>query len=134
MNRPIKFRAWWKKEKKMLHNVQNFYDTLGRKANGNEEEPEQSFYGILTNPQFYVVMQFTGLLDRNGEEVYEGDILHRDNPKHFSMRRYVVVWDDDICGVVFEISGTSGQWINAYESDRYEVIGNIHANPELIGE
>ena len=73
--REIKFRAWWKASKIMLNNVQDFYDTLGDKRHGNEYEPVNSFGCILEEPDEYIVMQYTGLHDKNGKEIYEGDIV-----------------------------------------------------------
>lgn len=75
--------------------------------------------------------QFTGLTDRNGKEIYEGDII--------SLRGYVaeVRWNNNICAFCIRFSfeselGTSplGSWIDSRR--RCRVIGNIHDNPELM--
>ena len=87
-----------------------------------------------------IICQFTGLKDKNGKEVYCGDILQTSNTED----KTIDIWDKDehgytICsekegglGVVFN------NWYPDYDNDsvydwRYvEVIGNIYENPELI--
>ena len=75
-----------------------------------------------------VICQYTGLKDKNGVEIYEGDIL-KDQYEQF----YKVLWDD------FKISFQMEQF---YTKSRYsifptdllnmEIIGNIYENPELL--
>ena len=119
--RQIKFRAWWVEEKKMLHNAQNFYDGLNRRDNGNEYEPVQSFAEILESPDSYIAMQFTGLLDREGVEIYEGDILVFADWATKPRPQFVMSWCDEVAG--FTPYGPKKD---------YKVIGNIHQHPELL--
>lgn len=65
--REIKFRAWGRNEKKMLYGVEHTYDGY--------IVPMACFGGVLDCPDFYIVMQYTGLKDQNGKEIYEGDIV-----------------------------------------------------------
>ena len=81
--------------------------------------------------------EFTGLHDKNGKEIYEGDILRncsctcgRENCVHFDGELlYVVAWTRDTGFSPFN---------NGYESDNYKssknkvIIGNIYENPELL--
>lgn len=73
-----------------------------------------------------VVEQYTGSKDRNGKEIYEGDIL--DTPGG----RCKVVWSDGGWGYQFKVHRTD--WFDIVKDfhDKSEVIGNIHENPELL--
>lgn len=81
------------------------------------------------------LMQFTGLKDKNGKEIYEGDIVgiyHCSN----IVSTQEVKWNNIRCAVSLEPSiypvELLGDSIQLYEN-RYEVIGNIYENPELVG-
>jgi len=67
------------------------------------------------------LMQYTGLKDKNGKEIYEGDIVK-------------AVWEKEGFSVeipyIYQIFYGSNGW--ADEESRIEVIGNIHENPELV--
>lgn len=72
------------------------------------------------------VGQFTGLTDKNGIKIFEGDIYHQGD-KNIT---YTVVWND--CGIIGKQNGTSSFAGINYWLDRIEVVGNIHDNPELL--
>ena len=123
MNRIIKFRAWDKHNKKMSKVDALLLDTDEVMTSDNMGEPKMSYH--------YEIMQFTGLLDKNGKEIYEGDILRRGEGVSF------VVWCLD--GWRYNSWMPGGQEL--YMSvDRTrgashliaEVIGNIHESPELL--
>jgi len=105
--RELKFRAWDTKKNKMWD-----MEELGYFMFDNITEAETKFNSIL--------MQFTGLKDKNDKEVYEGDILLN---KCYGERQIIVKWVTD----GFNASSHSMGGIK-----QCEVIGNIYENPELI--
>ena len=91
--------------------------------------------------------QFTGLYDKNGKEIYEGDILRGDeypfNCDGVDNYFAEIVWADNVCGFYrlthknpnSTVRGIShGNWEQLDEDDikSFEIIGNIHDNPELL--
>ena len=95
-------------------------------------ETIQSFFFHI--PKNAHLMQSTGLLDKNGEEIYEGDVCH-------FLRRDSNVFDGDQKRT-FSVgwSSSQGRWgisdsnipLAHFESENLEVIGNIYENSELL--
>lgn len=119
MNREIKFRAWDSTLKQFLPNIQNHL--------GNDE---WAFGNILKeNGNRFNVNQYTGLKDKNGKEIYEGDII-----KYFNHR----FRDPIIHEVEYHSEGTSFSIPNLHTMEDFEpeegieIIGNIYENPELL--
>jgi len=116
----IKFRVWDKKEKQM-----NFTDKQmlrqGRAVQFNFMIPWRE--NIFSDE--WELMQFTGLKDINGVEIYEGDIvLHHDHPQ--PLPRVAIEWNDKTARFEPRIGlmSEAGEWL--------EVIGNVYENPELL--
>lgn len=124
MNDRFKFRAFYE--------GRYIYKDL---CDSNYYTSENKCIGIANNlPNDLIWEQCTGLKDKNGKLIYEGDILGGlfgapiawcDNGKSFCL---------SFCGECMACSGDV-MWAEVVESDdELEVIGNIHENPELLEE
>lgn len=133
--REIKFRVWDKKENKM-----NFTD------NATIKQGEAIFFNfmipwrknIFSNE--WELMQYTGLNDRSGKEIYEGDIVRTFNGiglVKWSSRGGSFIWDINN-GASGILTGENGTYIidafrDSKNGNEVKVIGNIYENPVLLG-
>lgn len=122
--REIKFRAWNECEKIMEYDIQEEYDG------------DLSCFGCYLNNEFWEVMQYTGLKDKNGVEIYDGDILR---VRHFTPQSKdgVALWCENVEVKYLEslaqfVTLDSSQKDNYIINELSEVIGNIYENPELL--
>lgn len=116
--RVIKFRAWYFKEKRMIdwREMKDETETIDiylEKRCSDISEP----------------MQFTGLTDKNGKEIFEGDIVEKSG-------KYLIQWRDKEARFhVHRLEDFQGfEWykVLTVELGTCEIIGNIHENPELL--
>lgn len=134
MSREIKFRAWDRQEKKMIYNgcvgagsscqlIIIEWDGSGFSLANAFGLPDGSNPTFGDNPkERFELMQFTGLLDANGKEIYEGDVL---------------------CFPKFEGTKNQSRWIMEWNEkearysvfspkDEAQIIGNIYENRNLL--
>ena len=132
--REIKFRVWDKELKHMHvcgtsihdsmiflgHNCQCVYYNL-QNGDGSSEKGN------------YILMQCTGLKDKNGKEIYEGDIVELKAENGCCNMLGKIIYDD--YDLAFELIDEEGnQEALWYTEQELEVIGNIYDNPELLEE
>lgn len=129
MNREIKFRAWHKDLKKMFKIGQITLE----KGTWNFEPNDRDFIGmsIPFQPSF-VLMQYTGLHDKNGKEIYEGDIVQGlfADQEELEIKGQVIYSNGQASYII--IASNNDEWELGY-LDNLEVISNIYDNPELLG-
>lgn len=129
--REIKFRAWDTQRKEMIYGVgiaptskvHDFSASTGSDGTTITANREESHY---------ILMQFTGLLDKNGKEIYEGDIVkYPPSNKNYwgQFVGEVSFGGEKIMQCGFVVLGLNSYWsLNS----NVEVIGNIYENPELL--
>lgn len=135
MSRPIKFRIWDNDKNEWL---------------GSSDNDVLTYYGfhlvgevmtVQAPPQWAldphcVVEQYTGLLDRNGKEIYEGDIVNARwyRAKHARLdTKGEIKFGDGWFYIYDDPDGQDRLGVPVHNCYDLEVVGNVHENPELIG-
>ena len=124
----LRFRAWLKKKQKM----DNYIDHIS----WLEDELYCIGDGItyMVSAEDLVLMQSTGLVDKNGKEIFEGDILAcKTDDEVINLN---IFWDEEHALFMFESKKYNEQepLAELVENNTYpfEIIGNIYENPELL--
>jgi uncharacterized phage protein (TIGR01671 family) len=136
MSREIKFRAWDIKGKEMIYG-DSFCDLLN--IFGKEGGDDGSYILRAWDSSIYRhvwLMQYTGLKDKNGKEIYEGDIVKTERGKI-----KVIEWYDYMWGAIDlyyhknkEGDPYSCEELLPFIRESEEIIGNIYENKELLDE
>jgi uncharacterized phage protein (TIGR01671 family) len=122
--RELKFRAWdkfnacfWESDGK---NLSEFFTRMQYLIDGDNE---------------LIFQQYTGMKDKKGKEIYEGDIIHfktsfeNDNDDYdYSEKPFVIEWNKH--AAAFKPFHLNARW--RCDVEGVEVIGNIYENPELL--
>jgi uncharacterized phage protein (TIGR01671 family) len=122
MTREIKFRVWDKIKKEMSElNFIRLKSGLGQAIKGKAKD--------------FDLMQYTGLKDKNGKEIYEGDVLKNNDLRYivkavkggFAINKY----QDELASKWTFWDALGNPQTIGYIEGNCEIIGNIHENPEL---
>ena len=129
---PIKFRAWDTHEEVMNRvDYIDFANEIVGLSNENVRDYEQPIHRV----EF---MQSTNLLDKNGAEIYEGDILEVEKNEDGTYKGTIngKTFFDRFQGYSSKIKVEGMHDINTlrYWNNRVRIIGNIYENPELLKE
>ena len=142
-NRIIKFRAYIKNENKRVPSETNKIVEVkslhlgSRKAIIGYSKSSSNYGNYSISFDDIELMQYTGLKDKNGKEIYEGDIIHI-NDNFLDKFDYLIEWNEEylryyLYSVDKEKLNKLGGILEAHlNSLEVEVIGNIYDNPELL--
>ena len=138
MNREIKFRAWSKKNNGWVYvfcvNADDTVSFMNADALWETDDNKD-----------LIIEQYTGLKDKNGKEIYEGDIVnchyfYESLGEHLGVCESEKVITGEIAmqelGLWIETNTEEDSgylvWFNGLHEESFEIIGNIHENPELL--
>ena len=119
MKREIKFRVWDSRNKKMITNDVCYSLILG-------------LNGTIKAVTDDVLMQFTGLTDKNGKEIYEGDVLKPTIECGKKLGKIVWLENRSAFGIHWYLQLGTGDIEFCVNDMKMEIVGNIYKNPELL--
>ena len=137
-SRPIKFRIWGKRSKRFI-NIDD--DEFAIRIDGTilsiEHRTGSGDVYRDSEGEFFEAQQFTGLQDKNGQKIYEGDIIKfsvKVETEKFEL--FVCEYDDSQACYIFYKNGKKdilgGYCFSQNESKSLQIIGNIFENSELL--
>lgn len=92
---------------------------------------ESGEFSFLHEVDPETVGQYTGLTDKNGKKIFEGDIVVHEVQKGILFNKGVMNWDAKNARWAHQLN-TMNPCLCMFDSSSHEVIGNIHDNPELL--
>ena len=140
MSREIKFRAWDDYSKSFIEDDEYLIGLNGKFYrmdfySGVENYEEGNL--VWNELQNITLSQFTGLLDKNGKEIFEGDLLQYDgyNFKLINKEKiYQIKYDDNLAQYYsYNLENSFDTFLVVRAWKESKIIGNIYQNPELLG-
>ena len=128
-----KFRAWYVLAEEMINEILMISfvrkEIIGKFSDGSTLVPLK--FEDKRNGEDVILMQSTGLFDKNGKEIFEKDILD------YNGRKAIVKWHGSYASFIYEfvdeLQNRTTEWQPLYLSYyHFEIIGNVYENPELL--
>lgn len=129
----LRFRAWYVLAEEMINEILMISfvrkEIIGKFSDGSTSVPLK--FEDKRNGEDVILMQSTGLFDKNGKEIFEKDILD------YNGRKAIVKWHGSYASFIYEfvdeLQNRTTEWQPLYLSYyHFEIIGNVYENPELL--
>lgn len=137
MNDRFKFRFWDKDRKIMIDensDIEYIANIYGRgEWWGCIEAKMPKILGCF-DTEYFAIMQCTGLKDKNGKLIFEGDIIKTERHNLCDdNEKFEILYSDTFCQLLAK-SLKSGHYLDLIDAYNAEIIGNIYENEDLIDE